>query len=109
MQVAAALAVARVDTAPPPSPTLEALLAGPVDWTTTAAIIALLDSSFRNKATALAVASILLRASRRKVSPIWFSCGLLPSLLALLEIPGLPGEVYATARDALDRLEMDDG
>ena len=110
VQVAAALVASRLGPRAPTSKVplvLDALVHGPVDWTTSAAIIALLEIAVRDPKDAPAVASFLQSTARRPMSPIWWMCGLQPSLSALLDIPGLPESVYDDARAQLREADGD--
>jgi hypothetical protein len=102
VQVGATVLAAR--RAPDAFATLCALINGPVDWTTTAGIVALLDLARRGRVDANAAASELLRAARLPITPIWFGCGFVPALLALLDVPGLDNAMYAFAAGALQKV-----
>jgi hypothetical protein len=103
VQVATALLVTRVEEFGGTSSRafLQHFLHGPVDWVTSAAIVAYLDIARRHPADAVSIAEELLHLAARPPSPIWFSCGAYPAMLAVTDIPGLDESVYASVRRTL--------
>jgi hypothetical protein len=76
--------------------TLSGLLDGPVDWITTAALLALIDLALRApdhfEAPVFHVISARLRAP---VSPVWYQCYVEPARWLLLCLPGLSDAIAA--------------
>jgi hypothetical protein len=108
VMVAAALAIGRFAASPlassPGGDTLLRLLDGPVDWTTTAAAIALVDVALRVPECEEAVIDRLSEGLTDDVTPIWYQCYVEPVLWLLLRLPHLPN---ALAEVAIDRLAAD--
>jgi hypothetical protein len=104
VQVATALLVSHVEELHRRSPRefLRHLVHGPVDWVTSAAIIGYLDIARRRPDGSVSIAEELLRLAVRPASPIWFSCGAYPALLAVADVPGLDATLYASVRRTLE-------
>lgn len=82
------------------------LVLGPVDWTSTAAVVALSQLAikqepFRGQVVELLMSVLSTVASSPESGPIHFTNLVEPISLCLLRIPGLPEEVYAVADELL--------
>lgn len=89
VMVAATLAIGHLVIADPatvPSHPLVRLLDGPVDWTTTAAVIALCDVALRRPPLAPAIAGELYSRLDQPLTPIWYQCYVEPARWAVLRL-----------------------
>jgi hypothetical protein len=106
VQVAAALIASHLGDEPwaesPRRILLEAVLDGPVDWTSTAAVIALLDVARRDEAARPLIVTALLRTARRSMNPAAYQHAIRPAGLALLELEGVPADVLRELKDLVD-------
>ena len=95
-QIAAALVIARLDTGFDGSirrEALHSLVQGPVDWTSTAGVIALCQIALLEPEHCEPIVELLLGILRAVDSPIDFMCLSEPIVHNLLRIPNLPPEV----------------
>jgi hypothetical protein len=94
---AAAFVLARLGKAPGVQSrggdALVGLLDGPVDWTVTAAALALVDLALRRPESEAQVLALLLARMDRPMSPIWYMCFYEPVSWLLLRLPSLPAKV----------------
>lgn len=80
---------------------LEDVLDGPADWTSTAAVIALLDVARRDDAARPLVVNALLRTARRPENSPAYQHAIRPAALAILELPGVAPEVLKEMKDLI--------
>lgn len=102
-QVAAAFVISHSSAPAPESRamrTLVGVMDGPVDWTTTAAAIALTDVALRTDDGAW-IASAFAERLATPVTPIWYQHFLLPASWLVLKIPALPPETERVAVELL--------
>jgi hypothetical protein len=94
---AAAFVLARLGSAPGlqsrGADALVGLLDGPVDWTVTAAAIALVDLALRSPESEEQVRDLLIARLGRPMSPIWYMCFYEPVSWLLLRLPSLPAHM----------------
>jgi hypothetical protein len=101
-QVAAALVATRLteQAAQDPVGLLSEIIDGPVDWTCTAALVALLDVARRRRKYRDEIVALFLDVLKRPSSPVWFTNCAYPAAVACRRVPGLSKGLYAK----LDRL-----
>lgn len=99
-QVAAALAIARLDDAWPGirAETLFAILDGPIDWTCSAAMAALTELSNRDPSLRRALQERIADAILRSDTPIGGSCLVRPGVALSLRMRDLPPELATQLR-----------
>ena len=109
-QVATALVISRIEERAGRNARwmLRNIVYGPVDWTTTASIIALLDLARRRPEERQGVGLELLNCVRRPMTPIWFACGAEPALRACLDVPDLYPPIYEKLQGWLEDWEASD-
>jgi len=87
---------------------LVTILDGPIDWTSSAAALGLMQMAMREPERSPAALTELMRAFEHPRSPIQYACLADVCVRAMLRLPDLPDEVHARLlkeRDALDRGE----
>lgn len=112
VQVAAGLMIARQACEPFwDSPSCEAILSilhGPVDWTSTAAVVALLDVALREPESRERIIETLSELLTRPMTPIWYMCVYRPIVSCLVQIPGISPdlqEALLRERDEADGVD----
>lgn len=100
IQVAAALICVQ---RPNPMSLMLNLVNGPVDWTTTAGIVGLLDLARREPGQRSTIFHLLVELANRPMSPIWFSCAALPAMTACRDIPELQPDLLGMVESWLDQ------
>jgi hypothetical protein len=105
VMVAAAFTLARSVEAPLASReagrVLIGLLDGPVDWTATAAAIALTDLALRTPELEREVMEVLAARLTVPLSPVRYQCYVEPACWLLLRLPYLPDVIRDVAAHAL--------
>lgn len=82
---------------------LSEIVDGPIDWTTSAALIALLDVALRRPERRRDIAALFFDVLKRPPNPAWFmNCGH-PAAIACRRIPDLPDGVYARLDQIIDK------
>ena len=77
---------------------------GPIDWTTSAAIVALLDVAQRQPKRRNEIAELFFAVLKRPANPVWFMNCAHTAAVACRRIPGLPDGVYARLDQIIDQL-----
>jgi hypothetical protein len=105
-QVAAALLLAHASdrSRADPVEVLSDIVDGPIDWTTSAAIIALLDVARRKRKRREEIAFLLMDVVKRPANPIWFMNAGHNAAVACRLIPGLGDGVYTTLDRIIEQL-----
>jgi hypothetical protein len=77
---------------------------GPIDWTTSAALIALLDVAQRQELRRREIAALFFDVLKRPSNPAWLmNCGH-TAAVACRRVPDLPDGVYARLDQIIDKL-----
>ncbi len=84
------------------------LLYGPVDWTTTAALVALTDRAREDAFSRAEIVARMTRLLTRPMSPIWYMCAYKPACQLMQHIPGLDEKTRNAVRVAIDQLEAEE-
>jgi hypothetical protein len=106
IQVAAALLAAHLSeqSGSDPLAVLSEIVDGPIDWTTSAALIALLDVALRKADRRREIAALFLNVLGRPPSPAWLmNCGFTAAVACRL-VPDLPDGVYARLGEIIEEL-----
>jgi hypothetical protein len=81
---------------------------GPVDWTTTAALVGLTARARHDPACREGILAELMRLLERPMSPIWFMCAYKPIWQLLQHFPGLDAEMRNTVGKTVAELEAEE-
>jgi len=81
---------------------------GPVDWTTTAGLLALTDVARRDPSCADDIRSLFFSLLHVPMSPIWFMCSWQPIWQMLQHFPNLDRRTRAKVQQTVDDLEAEE-
>jgi hypothetical protein len=85
------------------------LLHGPVDWTTTAALVGLTYRMRRDPSCSAQVLPSILELLERPMTPIWYLCAYKPAFQLLQHVPTLPPKTAKRVARRVVELESEDG
>jgi hypothetical protein len=111
-QVLSALVLARKERkdwlGSPEAAHLFDVVRGPVDWTTTAALVGLVERARQDPHASANIVEHFVRWLQRPMTPIWYMCARVPMLRLLMLVPNLDPEIHAVVVRQLKEMESDE-
>ena len=81
---------------------------GPVDWTTTAALVALTDRARQDISCRDEIFDLFLSLLKKPMSPIWFMCAYKPIWQLLQHFPGLDSDINEIVQKRVEEFENEE-